>query len=98
MSGATAAPNIPRALITTSASTTSASSPTVSRQTASVSFQRAAWTSVPSRRCGPSPNRSTHSSRYALISGWRAYARDHAGLGANEKEYRCDLMSHSAPG
>jgi len=68
------------------------------RQRFAPSSHAAPSTSCPKRTCGRTPNSSAQRSRYAWISGCGEKLRVHAGLGANEKEYRCDCTSHSHPG
>ena len=68
------------------------------RQSRASASHAAPSTSCPKRTWGSTPKSSAQRLRYAWISGCGEKLRVHPGLGANEKEYRCDCTSHSHPG
>src|ERR1700757_930722 len=100
MFGCFGEPNNPTAETTTSAVSVPAcparsnwqSQPEVS------GFQRTERTLVSSIRWRRRSKSSATDSRYARISGCRAYVRLQDLLGANEYEYRWLWISHAAPG
>lgn len=67
-------------------------------QCASSAIQRISRTSWSSRMCGRSPKVSATRSRYARMCRRPEKVRGQSGLGAKEKEYRCEGTSQAQPG
>lgn len=82
---------------TTTSAVSSPAGVSISQRSSSAS-QRIIRTSESSRMCGRSPKVSATCSRYARMAGCPEKVRGQSGLGAKEKEYRCEGTSHAHPG
>ncbi len=82
---------------TTTSAVSSPPAVSISQRSPSAS-QRIIRTSWFSRMCGRSPKVSATCSRYARMCGWPEKVRGQSGLGAKEKEYRCEGTSQAHPG